>query len=133
MATHRRGYNPPPASYYDNRDKKCRKCKRPLTGRKTRFCSSDCSDQFWWLRHWGSYRLHIFREDNHTCARCGFEAGRFGASLLHVDHIIPLADGGPEFYRPNLRTVCIPCHKWITKEWHKRRRSAKIAKGSKKG
>jgi 5-methylcytosine-specific restriction endonuclease McrA len=123
LATPRRGYNPPPAAYYDNSDKRCRQCKRELTGRKTRFCCLDCSERFWMLRHWVNFRLDIFKEDDWTCRRCGFKAGRYGDRLLHADHIVPLADGGPEFLRSNIRTLCIPCHKVITKAWHKRRSS----------
>ncbi len=121
-ATPRRGYNPPSASYYDNTDKRCRKCRAALTGRKTRFCSEACSFGYWRLRHWVNYRLHIFAEDDWTCVRCGYVAGRRMATYeLQADHIIPLADGGPEFLRANIRTLCIPCHKDITKAWHNRR------------
>ncbi len=124
LATPRRGYNPPPAAYYDNSDKRCRWCKVPLTGRRTRFCCEDHSFFFWRPRHWVNFRLLVFEQDNWTCVRCGFEAGRRMATFeLQADHIIPLADGGPEFLRSNIRTLCIPCHKVITKAWHKRRAS----------
>lgn len=123
LVTPRRGYNPPTAAYYDNSDKRCRKCKGELTGRKTRFCSYNCSEAFWMLRHWANFRLDIFKEDNWTCRRCGYEAAHNGTAALQADHIIPLADGGPEFLRSNIRTLCIPCHKVITKAWHNRRSS----------
>ena len=121
LATPRRGYNPPPTAYYDNSDKRCRWCKVPLTGRKTRFCCEDHSHLYWRLRHWVNFRLDIFKEDNWTCRRCGYEAVPNGEALLQADHIVPLADGGPEFLRANIRTLCIPCHKAITKAWHNRR------------
>ncbi len=123
LATPRRGYNPPPAAYYDNSDKRCRWCRADLTGRKTRFCCEDHSFRYWRLRHWVNFRLDIFKEDDWTCRRCGYEAAHPGEAELHADHIVPLADGGPEFLRSNIRTLCIPCHKVITKAWHKRRSS----------
>lgn len=49
----------------------------------------------------------------------------------HMDHIKPVSEGGG--YRPgitpdevlaNLRTLCTPCHKQVTREWHQARASA---------
>jgi 5-methylcytosine-specific restriction endonuclease McrA len=31
-----------------------------------------------------------------------------------VDHIVPLARGGPAYDRANLQVLCIRCHRWKT-------------------
>ena len=36
---------------------------------------------------------------------------------LHVDHIVPVAEGGTHA-QDNLRTLCVPCHKQVTREWN---------------
>ena len=40
---------------------------------------------------------------------------KFGGGLWDADHIIQVKDGGGECGLDNLRTLCIPCHKLITK------------------
>ena len=46
-------------------------------------------------------------------------------SYWQADHIVPIADGGDEFDPDNIRTLCRPCHKAVTKQWHKGRRKPK--------
>jgi 5-methylcytosine-specific restriction enzyme A len=53
----------------------------------------------------------------------------------HVDHIIPVAEGGgpqdyprSKDYLTNLRILCLPCHKAETRELRKRLRKKKNAK-----
>ena len=43
--------------------------------------------------------------------------GRRAPTRWHADHIVPLADGG-DWRLSNLRTLCVPCHKAVTKQWH---------------
>lgn len=38
-----------------------------------------------------------------------------------ADHIIPHSEGG-EYTLENMRTLCVPCHKKRTREWHKLRK-----------
>src|ERR1039458_3676787 len=38
-----------------------------------------------------------------------------------ADHIIPFSEGG-ETVLKNMRTLCVPCHKKTTKDWHKNRK-----------
>jgi len=40
-------------------------------------------------------------------------------SLWHADHRIPVFDGGGQSGLDNLRTLCIKCHKTVTKEQRK--------------
>ncbi len=46
-----------------------------------------------------------------------------GISLWHADHIKPVSDGGGMCGPENFRTLCVPCHKEITKTWRKNRKS----------
>lgn len=41
-----------------------------------------------------------------------------------ADHIIPHSEGG-EYVLENMRTLCVPCHKKRTKQWHKVRKLPK--------
>lgn len=40
--------------------------------------------------------------------------------LFDVDHILPVAEGGGGAQLDNLRTLCCPCHKQVTKELRQR-------------
>jgi 5-methylcytosine-specific restriction endonuclease McrA len=42
------------------------------------------------------------------------------------DHIIPFCEGGLTVLE-NMRTLCVPCHKKVTKEFRKRRAKEKAA------
>lgn len=46
--------------------------------------------------------------------------GFAGASHWQADHIIPVVEGGGECGLENLRTLCSPCHKQVTKELRQR-------------
>lgn len=52
-------------------------------------------------------RYQILQRDNFTCKLCG----KTGAvTILEVDHIIPVADGGTDDPE-NLRTTCYACNR----------------------
>ena len=44
---------------------------------------------------------------------------KFGGGLWDRDHIIPVKNGGGNCGLDNLRTLCIKCHKKVTKESYK--------------
>lgn len=52
---------------------------------------------------WKAVRLQVLTRDNHICSYCGNEADT-------VDHIIPLAAGGPPFDPNNLQAMCRKCN-----------------------
>ena len=54
---------------------------------------------------WRAKRLRILRRDALTCRLCGIVTGTSG----HVDHIVPLEDGGADV-DANLQTLCGACH-----------------------
>lgn len=53
-------------------------------------------------------RERIFERDRHWCHDCG--AGPSDGAVLVIDHIIPVAAGGPNDDW-NLRTLCEPCNR----------------------
>lgn len=56
-------------------------------------------------------REAIWRRDRGVCALCG------GSSRdWEVDHIVPVVEGGGECGMDNLRTLCVPCHRQVTRE-----------------
>jgi hypothetical protein len=55
-----------------------------------------------------STRWSVFSRDGFTCRYCGARAGQDGV-VLHVDHVISVADGGDSSI-PNLITACGRCN-----------------------
>ncbi len=110
----------PPPEYYDNDDKTCRWCGTELVGRQTRFCKPECEVEYWSRRNWTMLKRYVHKRDNWTCALCG-DRHSGGQGLIHADHIVPIADGGDEFDPENVRTLCVDCHKAVTKEWRQKK------------
>lgn len=45
---------------------------------------------------------------------------KHGGGLWDADHIIPVKEGGGQCGLENIRTLCIPCHKKVTKDSYKK-------------
>jgi 5-methylcytosine-specific restriction enzyme A len=58
-------------------------------------------------RAWLSVRLYVLARDGYLCQIRGPRCTKFANA---ADHIIPLADGGPEFDPKNLRAACKRCN-----------------------
>jgi 5-methylcytosine-specific restriction endonuclease McrA len=56
----------------------------------------------------------------------GFSA-RIRKSLWDADHILPVTEGGGECELDNIRTLCLRCHRAVTKQLRERIRRAKVA------
>lgn len=52
---------------------------------------------------WRTIRLKILERDGHTCRWCG-------APATSVDHLLPLARGGPRLDERNLLASCLRCN-----------------------
>ncbi len=111
----------------------CGACGAALTGRRTCYCSSECSDLYGANHFWGEARRAAIRRDEGKCRRCGEDAElrvyystRFGTSSYRqgpsaeVNHIVP-RDGagygnGCHNHQDNLETLCHKCHLLTTAE-----------------
>lgn len=108
----------------------CRWCGTEVKPPRITFCSEACIHE-WRLRTDPGYlRSQVFERDHGICAICGTDTtalegervgNRYGA-LWDADHIIPVAEGGGECDLSNIRTLCIPCHRKVTKELRERLR-----------
>lgn len=126
----------------------CRWCKGVVSGRRRTFCSDACVHE-WRLRSSTSYlRECVFERDRGICALCGLDtlelrrrimrlsfAERMrqlrelqAAGAIHkgrktwweADHILAVVEGGDSDLQ-NMRTLCIPCHKGVTRALRVRR------------
>ncbi len=57
----------------------------------------------------------------------GVPASRVSGDWWDADHITPVIEGGGECGLENYRTLCIPCHREVTKELHARRAKTRRA------
>lgn len=60
----------------------------------------------------------VIIRDMGVCSRCGLDTKEvpvdYCKELWEADHRIPLSWGGPDTME-NIRTLCIPCHRLVTK------------------
>ena len=56
-----------------------------------------------YIQDWGVVRMEILRRDRYLCVKCGGRAAE-------VDHVIALINGGGEFDKSNLQSLCRRCH-----------------------
>ena len=75
-----------------------------------------------WRRAIGcALRAYVMRRDRFTCQRCGWTPGtpvdydgtyapRLGDRHLELDHVFPVARGGPDG-EDNLQVLCSPCNR----------------------
>lgn len=138
-----------------NGERICYQCGGPLPKGRTYNCSPECSEK-WQMRTSPSWmRHHVFKRDKGICALCGLDTialadaldwclghlesadfnalrfaigvgSRYGGDLWDADHILPVIEGGGECDLDNLRTLCIPCHKKVTRDMHHRHKRARI-------
>ena len=129
-----------------NGEKSCYNCGGPLPKGRPYNCSSACSEE-WQCKTSPSYlRQVIFQRDHGVCALCGTDtaalrkqyrglphkdradfasahaipAGRRGSQWWDADHIVSVVEGGGECGLDNYRTLCLPCHRKVTRELHAR-------------
>lgn len=131
----------------------CRYCRGTLPKRRRSFCSNECVHEYR-LRTSSSYlRSCVFKRDFGICSKCKVDThwlkkyGRFllknfgtteyfeYAKLLNFDphrktwwdahHIVPVSQDGGACGLDNIATLCIDCHKQITKEQIIKKKNAK--------
>ena len=100
----------------------CRRCGRPLEGRKVSWCSQECLNQVLLLCDWRYIRRQVKKRDRYACVLCGRR--RRDGHRLDVDHTVEVQDGGLSVM-DNLRTLCWICHKVKTAEMRRKRAEAR--------
>ena len=105
----------------------CAFCGNPLHDRRKIYCNPDHANKFWeecnyWVETWFNIRVKALKRDDYKCVKCG------ETTSLEVDHIVEVADGGPQFELSNLQTLCKKCHlKKTAKNITTRAKNTKIA------
>lgn len=111
----------------------CDWCGAPLTGRRTRWCSDECCNEFGRQHAWTAARGAALVRDKRSCVRCGSERdpdGKRWRGWLQVNHIDPRVGRGYGFgchnHLSNLETLCHPCHVDETNRQRRERESAEV-------
>lgn len=126
------GWKTPPDDYYVF-DRHCKECGAELKHKRGKFCrGGECAETYFIRFDWTRLRPFVLKRDENKCVLCGREGTQFarGATsdrpALEVDHIIPISDGGDQFDPDNCRTLCQPCHKRVTADWHREKALKRI-------
>lgn len=106
----------------------CERCGGELTGRRRRWCSTNCSYQHAMNHRWSMARKAAVRRDRRRCVTCG------STVKLEVNHIVPRNGGGYGWgchhHLGNLETLCHSCHVVVTNAQQRARREAGVAGGT---
>jgi len=121
----------------------CRYCDKSIIPPRRTFCSAECVHQYR-LRTSTSYlRQCVWERDVGICGICGIDTKQIAEQILSAqpedkqqllttynihnkrkiciyslwdaDHILPVMYGGGECDISNIRTLCLSCHKIVTK------------------
>lgn len=116
----------------------CVNCGKVIEGkRKKKYCSDECASQWWKTHDWSYLKSVVFNKRGLVCQKCGYIQPKapdwhdYGGSsepywkameswdktkkALIVDHIKPIALGGPELDENNLQILCEDCNREKTK------------------
>jgi 5-methylcytosine-specific restriction endonuclease McrA len=131
----------------------CRWCALEVPPRRFTFCSAYCVHE-WKLRTQPAYlREQVFLRDRGVCAGCGVDTiaalrdvkrsrgTRRAQLMLHwalklpirkslweADHIVPVVEGGGECDLENIQTMCLRCHRALTRMLRERLRLARLSR-----
>lgn len=113
----------------DSEGKHCLNCGKVIPKNKRKYCSSECSNEFFAKHNWNAMSARISKKQNMTCQKCGVQPPRdekghlvwtkdkskYDYFLYVVDHKVPIALGGEEFDESNLQVLCGDCNREKTK------------------
>jgi hypothetical protein len=118
----------------------CRLCKMcpsrvDFAGGRREYCSAACAEDYRIRTNGNFARKAVYKRDHGVCALCRTECpreppnrrGRPGKRIWHMDHILPVIEGGGGCGLDNLRTLCVPCHNIETAALARRRAAARRA------
>lgn len=97
----------------------CAWCGNMLRGRQTRWCSRTCKTTATENHRWTQAKAKAKGlAASFKCAICAEHV-----TAVHVDHIVPCKGKhgvwGCHHHQTNLRVLCVPCHKDVTRQQHK--------------
>ncbi|SFR15316.1 HNH endonuclease [Desulfoscipio geothermicus] len=87
----------------------CRWCGKPVPPPKQTFCGPRCVRDFKMVTDWQRVRRVIYERDGGICMKCGKEVPNKKGGY-HVDHIVPISEGGAEWDLNNLELSCPECN-----------------------
>lgn len=136
----------------------CRWCGTETKPPRRSWCSEACVHEFKVRSHSGYARSQVYKRDRGVCVICSLNCSKFRGrlkrlprpcrwawqaalnlpafyinTLWEVDHIVPVVEGGGSCGLENLRTLCVFCHRKVTRKLRvrlARRRRVKQAKPS---
>lgn len=85
----------------------CRMCGQRTLGRRQTFCGPRCLRDFFMQTDWKRVRRVVYERDGGVCMKCG---RRVLKRDFHVDHILPISQGGDEWDLDNLELSCPECN-----------------------
>lgn len=117
----------------------CRGCHQPVPSNRQTWCSKECYQKF----EPRNVRSAVDERDKRVCQLCHRDisaeekdwlagqpdrnndwlkwcAWRRLKPVVEYDHIVPFCEGGKTILE-NMRTLCVPCHRNVTKELRSRR------------
>lgn len=97
----------------------CRFCETEVQGRRRTWCSDNCIREYLIRTNHQYARSAVYGRDKGVCPTCSIKTRSW-----QMDHIIPVCEGGGGCGLDNLRTLCIECHKLVTKELNRKRSNA---------
>ena len=87
----------------------CRWCRRSLDGRRTAWCSPECTTLFEVNHFWGAAAHEALKRAHYRCSGCGTDC------RLEVHHRVPLEGQYRATtcfnHQENLRVLCRACHR----------------------
>lgn len=88
----------------------CRWCGAQVKPPRRSWCGDACVREYV-SRQPDQQRIAVLKRDGNVCQSCGQHDAR-----AEVDHIVPVCEGGGSCGLENLRTLCRPCHRKVTRE-----------------
>jgi hypothetical protein len=84
----------------------CRWCGQPATGRRKRWCSDECVQEYEVRCSGSALRYAVWQRDRGKCSRCGRDCETWEAHHKHA-----CKDGGGACGLDNVETLCVACHR----------------------